>query len=76
MAEPVISVRDAGIEFYRSRRRRMQLRELLFHGRSGAAFTPEGKWPSPPFAPRLPLRRYSPFTPMGETRWEAMLRPA
>ena len=36
MSEPVISVRDLGIEFYRSRRRRMQLRELLFHGRSGA----------------------------------------
>ena len=37
MSEPVISVRDLGIEFYRSRRRRMQLRELLFHGRSGAS---------------------------------------
>jgi len=37
MAEPVISVDDLGIEFYRSRRRRMQLRELLFHGRSGAS---------------------------------------
>ena len=37
MAEPVISVEDLGIEFYRSRRRRMQLREVLFHGRSGAA---------------------------------------
>lgn len=36
MAEPVISVDSLGIEFYRSRRRRMQLRELLFHGRSGA----------------------------------------
>ena len=33
---PVISVQDLGIEFYRSRRRRMQLREMLFHGRSGA----------------------------------------
>ena len=33
---PVISVNDLGIEFYRSRRRRMQLREMLFHGRSGA----------------------------------------
>jgi ABC-2 type transport system ATP-binding protein len=32
----VISVKDLGIEFYRSRRRRMQLREMLFHGRSGA----------------------------------------
>ena len=37
MADPVISVHDLGIEFYRSRRRRMQLREMLFHGRSGAA---------------------------------------
>jgi ABC-2 type transport system ATP-binding protein len=37
MTEPVISVHDLGIEFYRSRRRRMQLRELLFHGRSGAS---------------------------------------
>jgi ABC-2 type transport system ATP-binding protein len=36
MAEPVISVENLGIEFFRSRRRRMQLRELLFHGRSGA----------------------------------------
>ncbi|KRE57112.1 ABC transporter ATP-binding protein [Phycicoccus sp. Soil748] len=36
MADPVISVQDLGIEFFRSRRRRMQLREMLFHGRSGA----------------------------------------
>jgi ABC-2 type transport system ATP-binding protein len=36
MADPVISVHDLGVEFYRSRRRRMQLRELLFHGRSSA----------------------------------------
>ena len=36
MVDPVISVHDLGIEFYRSRRRRMQLREMLFHGRSGA----------------------------------------
>ncbi|GAA4725254.1 hypothetical protein GCM10025782_24200 [Pedococcus ginsenosidimutans] len=36
MADPVISVQDLGIEFFRSRRRRMQLRELLFHGSSGA----------------------------------------
>ena len=42
MTEPVISVHDLGIEFYRSRRRRMQLRELLFHGRSGA--TKETFW--------------------------------
>ena len=35
-SEPVISVDGLGIEFYRSRRRRMQLREMLFHGRSGA----------------------------------------
>ena len=36
MTHPVISVQGLGIEFYRSRRRRMQLREMLFHGRSGA----------------------------------------
>ena len=41
-AQPVISVHDLGIEFYRSRRRRMQLREMLFHGRSGA--TKETFW--------------------------------
>ena len=40
--ETVISVHDLGIEFYRSRRRRMQLREVLFHGRSGA--TKETFW--------------------------------
>jgi ABC-2 type transport system ATP-binding protein len=38
----VISVQDLGIEFYRSRRRRMQLREVVFHGRSGA--TKETFW--------------------------------
>jgi ABC-2 type transport system ATP-binding protein len=42
MGETVISVQDLGIEFYRSRRRRMQLRELMFHGRSGA--TKETFW--------------------------------
>ncbi|MFQ6172027.1 ABC transporter ATP-binding protein [Oryzobacter sp. R7] len=36
LADTVISVDGLGIEFYRSRRRKMQLRELLFHGRSGA----------------------------------------
>ena len=36
MADPVISVHDLGVEFYRSRRRRMQLRELVFHGRNSA----------------------------------------
>ncbi|MGG5257986.1 ABC transporter ATP-binding protein [Phycicoccus avicenniae] len=36
MASPVISVDGLGIEFYRSRRRRMQVREMLFRGRSGA----------------------------------------
>lgn len=34
--EPIISARGLGVEFYLSRRRRMQLRELLFHGRTGA----------------------------------------
>ena len=33
---PVIEVRDVGIRFHRNRRRRMQMRELLFHGRTGA----------------------------------------
>lgn len=36
MSEPVISVEGLGVEFYRSRRRRMQLREMLFRGRTGA----------------------------------------
>jgi ABC-2 type transport system ATP-binding protein len=31
----VISVADLGVEFYRSRRRQLSLREMLFHGRSG-----------------------------------------
>ena len=35
-AQPIISARGLGVEFYRSRRRRLQLREMLFHGRSGA----------------------------------------
>jgi len=35
MSGPVISVHDLGIEFYRSRRRQLSLREMLFHGRSG-----------------------------------------
>jgi len=30
----VISAKDVGIEFYTSRRRKMQLRDLLFHGRA------------------------------------------
>lgn len=32
----VIKTENLGIEFFRSRRRKMQLREMLFHGRSGA----------------------------------------
>jgi ABC-2 type transport system ATP-binding protein len=35
MSSVVISVRDLGVEFYRSRRRNMSLRELIFHGRTG-----------------------------------------
>lgn len=31
---PVISVRDVGIQFYRSRRRRLSMREILFKGKS------------------------------------------
>ncbi|MFC7594707.1 ABC transporter ATP-binding protein [Terrabacter sp. GCM10028922] len=42
MAKPVIEVRDLGIEFYRSRRRRMSLREMVFKGQSGA--TTETFW--------------------------------
>jgi ABC-2 type transport system ATP-binding protein len=34
--EPVISVRDLGIEFYLARRRKRSLREILFRGASGA----------------------------------------
>src|SRR5918993_1373700 len=34
--QPVISVNGLGVEFYRSRRRRMQLREILFRGRVSA----------------------------------------
>ncbi len=32
----VISAEDVGVEFYASRRRKLQLREMLFHGRLGA----------------------------------------
>lgn len=32
----VIKAEGVGVEFFRSRRRKMQLREMLFHGRSGA----------------------------------------
>jgi ABC-2 type transport system ATP-binding protein len=32
---PVISVKNLGVEFYRSRRRQLSIREMLFHGRSG-----------------------------------------
>src|SRR5512135_253535 len=32
----VISAENLGVEFYRSRRRRMQLREMLFHRRNSA----------------------------------------
>ncbi len=37
MADPVISVEGLGIEFYRSRRRRLSLREMLFRGDSGTS---------------------------------------
>lgn len=33
---PIIDVKGLGIEFYRSRRRRMSLREMIFHGQSSA----------------------------------------
>ena len=42
MPKPVIEVRDLGIEFFRSRRRRMSLRELIFKGQTGA--TTETFW--------------------------------
>lgn len=35
--DPVISVKDLGIEFYLARRRKRSLREMLFHGSSGAS---------------------------------------
>jgi ABC-2 type transport system ATP-binding protein len=31
----VISAKDVGIEFYTSRRRKLQVRDLLFHGSTG-----------------------------------------
>ena len=34
--QPVIEVKGLGIEFYRSRKRRMSLRELVFHGQNTA----------------------------------------
>lgn len=37
MTDPVISVQGLGVEFLRARKRRMQLREILFNGRTGAA---------------------------------------
>lgn len=37
MTEPVISVQNLGVEFLRARKRKLQLRELLFKGRSGAS---------------------------------------
>ncbi len=33
--QPVISAQGLGVEFYRSRRRQLSLREMVFHGRSG-----------------------------------------
>ena len=42
MAKAVIEVRDLGIEFYRTRKRRMSLRELVFKGETGA--TTETFW--------------------------------
>jgi ABC-2 type transport system ATP-binding protein len=33
----VISAKDVGIEFYSSRRRKLQVRDLLFHGRAGTS---------------------------------------
>lgn len=38
-AEPVIMARNLGIEFVRNRKRRLQLREMLFHG---TVTTPQG----------------------------------
>ncbi|GIL35499.1 MULTISPECIES: ABC transporter ATP-binding protein [Phycicoccus] len=37
MTEPVISVEGLGVEFYRSRRRRLSVREMLFRGSSGTS---------------------------------------
>jgi ABC-2 type transport system ATP-binding protein len=35
--EPIISVKDLGVEFYRSRKRQLSLREMLFRGKSGTS---------------------------------------
>ena len=40
----VIHAKDVGIEFYTSRRRKMQVRDLLFHGRSGAGASTDTFW--------------------------------
>ena len=37
MTTPVISVEGLGVEFYRSRRRRLSLREMLFRGNTGTS---------------------------------------
>jgi ABC-2 type transport system ATP-binding protein len=41
--EPVISLRDVGIQFARNRRRHRSIRELLIHGRTGTR--PDEFWP-------------------------------
>jgi ABC-2 type transport system ATP-binding protein len=42
--EPIISLRDVGVQFSRNRRRRRSLRDLLFHGKM-APDTPGDFWP-------------------------------
>jgi ABC-2 type transport system ATP-binding protein len=41
--EPVISLRDVGVQFARNRRRHRSIRELLIHGRTGTR--PDEFWP-------------------------------
>jgi ABC-2 type transport system ATP-binding protein len=43
--EPIISLRDVGIEFSRTRRRRRSLRDLVYRGKLSTAGTEDKFWP-------------------------------
>ena len=45
MAEPIISLRDVGIEFSRTRKRKRSLRDLLFRGKVSTATGADKFWP-------------------------------
>ncbi len=45
MAEPIISLRDVGIEFSRTRKRRRSLRDLVLRGRVSTAGSADKFWP-------------------------------